>query len=314
MLRKTLASLLFIILSSYYMVLTAQEPLDLEINVSPGDIYKVRMNLTQSITQTIDGRDEAINQEMSMVWRYDVIDVEGNGDIIFTLSYDRIYIRQDLGFETIEYDSDNPPSYIEPAMRGYGALIGKQLQVRIDNKGKVVGLTGAKSLEDAVIAALDIPDSPYRDRVLSDIRNQFGEEALKSSFQQITSFYPPDPILIGDTWNSEDFINTGFPMKLENQYTLKSLRDDGFAEIAVRSIISSDPESTVDIGEVSLFYNVSGEQTGVIYVDRGNGLPSRSEINMRFEGTVETTGEGDQPGQSWPIRANGVVVVTFEGQ
>jgi hypothetical protein len=290
----------------------SDQPLELRLILTEGDSYECVMVLTRDMTQNIDGDEQKLNQELSISWNYEISGVTDDGIIDLKMTYKRIRIKQDFGFSQSEYDSDNPPSYIEPSMKGYVTLIGSVLEVSLNDKGDVVRLSGAEDLIDRMVAEIDLPDSPMKDQMISGIRSQFGEVALRESLQQITSFYPATHVSAGDQWSSEKSLYTGFPMRILSRYTLIS-RDDGLAEIKVESeIAAGDDSSGIEMGPVNIFYDIAGTQNGIIEVDETSGLPVKSEMEMGFEGTVNVSGLPGGESRSWPIKADGRVAVTFE--
>ena len=286
--------------------------LDLNLNLEAKSSYLCIMELNQNVAQTTGGHDQTLRQELLMFWRYDVIGSNENGDIDINLTYTRIKVKQDFGFQSSEYDSESPPDYIEPSMRGYGAVVGSELGVRMGKKGHIIELRGVDTMLDKMIEDLDLPDSPAKNEMIASMRSQFGEDYLRQTLEQITGFYPESPVNTGDKWTLEKLVSTGLPMKVVDNYTLRS-RKDGVADIEVLSEITSSPDSEgVQMGPVSIFYDIAGSHSGSIEVDESTGLPIRSEIDMRFSGTVRASGIPDEEPQSWPIRTDGRAVVTFE--
>jgi hypothetical protein len=289
-----------------------QSPLDLNLNLEAGSSYICVMELSQNVAQTTGGYDQTLRQELLMSWRYDVIGSNENGDIDINLTYTRIKVEQDFGFQSSEYDSESPPDYIEPSMRGYGAVVGSELGVRMGKKGRIIELRGVDTMLDKMIEDLDLPDSPAKNEMIAAMRSQFGEDALRQALEQITGFYPESPVNTGDKWTSEKLVSTGFPMKVVDNYTLRS-RKNGVADIDISSEITSSPDSAgVQMGPVSIFYDIAGSHSGSIEVDESTGLPIKSEIDMSLSGTVRASGIPDEEPQSWPIRTDGRAVVTFE--
>lgn len=286
--------------------------LDLRLNLGAGDRYTCHMDMTNNVVQTIDGEDQSLEQRLRIDWLYEIESRDENGVMDLDMTYERVWISQDFGHQTMEYDSDNPPSYVEPPMRAYEALVGSTLRVRVDDKGKVLQISGVPELIDRIISKLDIPDSQAKERALADIREQFGEKALENSIQQITAFYPPKAVAVGESWESHIAFASGFPMSASNDYTLVS-RDSRMARISLTSDISAGPDSSgIQVGEANIYYDISGSQNGTIDIDETSGLPLRSEINMEFAGNVVASGVPDQPSGTWPIRATGKAIVTFE--
>jgi len=289
----------------------AQEPLTLKLNLQPGASYIYTMDMNQSNTQTVDGEEQKLEQQMLMVWDYNVLERKADGNMVVEIIYHRVKISQNYGHESTGYDSDNPPDYLDPSMKGMASLPGSELTIGLRSNGDVLEIRGVEELLDKMIAALELPESPQRDAVIQNLRAQFGVDAIKQSIEQITSFYPDKPVNVGDRWKNNVEVNTGFPMRIDSEYNLK-LRQDGAAMIDVASQLSSNPQKAMSVGPLTMAYDIAGTQTGSIIVDETTGLPTKSEISLQFSGTVKVSGVPNEEPQSWPISVLGNVDVTFE--
>jgi hypothetical protein len=292
-------------------VAAAQDPLVLKLNLQPGSAFTYTMDMNQTNVQTVDREEQKLDQEVLIVWNYDVLEKGTDHVMVVKLTYKRVKISQNYGHEIAEYDSDNPPDYVDPSMRGMASLPGTELLVRLTPTGEVLDIQGVDKMLDKMIGALELPDSPQRDQVVQNLRKQFGANAVEQSLEQITSFFPGRPVSVGDRWKDSTEANTGFPMVIKSEYVLKS-RKEGTAMIDVTSELSSDPQNAMALGPLTMAYDVSGTQTGNIMVDENTGLPTKSEISLQFSGNVDVSGVPNEKPQRWPISATGGVVVTFE--
>jgi hypothetical protein len=294
--------------------LCAENALKPTLNLVPGDRYLCSMDMSQRIKQTIEGDEQMMEQNLLLVWQYEVLSKFDNGNYEISATYSRVKSSQRFGMQTVEFDSNNMPDYIDPSMIGYKLLIGSKLSLEVTPEGKVKSLEGFEEIVDKLIENLNIPDSPQRDQIISGLRSQFGDEAMRQSFEQMTSFYPDHAVNIGDDWHSVNSINLGFPIIVESDYKLLSV-NEGIAEIDVNSNIRSDPTSSgIDMGQFTLTYNIEGAQDGSIEMDEKSGLPTRSDIQQSFSGTVSVSEAPDLEERSWPISADGHAVLTFEKQ
>ncbi len=290
----------------------AEDPLDLRLNLETASSYNCVMETEQEITQTVNDQERKLGQEMLQSWRYDVIGLNDDGNFELRQTYTRIRIRQNYGFQTSEYDSDSPPDYTEPFMRGYGALIGSELLITVTPKGKVTKIEGADSLFENIIAELDLPDSPRKDEIIENMRDQFGETAIRQSLEQIFGFFPQSEVVIGEKWTIEKQISTGIPMRIVDEYTLESSSGE-FAYIDVNSTVSSQPGGPpVQLGPVEMIYEARGLNHGFMKVDLSSGLPIESELDMNLSGTVRASGIPDEDEAAWPMASSGNVRVSFE--
>ncbi len=293
---------------------TAEKPLDFKLNLTPGDNYVCVMDMSQRVTQTIEGEKQVMEQSNLVVWDYNILSKDNDGNFEIMAKYARIKSSQKLGFQSVEFDSDNPPDYLDQSTAGFKALIGSELNLKLSANGKVLSVDGFEEMLDKIVKELNIPDTPQKTEVMANLRNQFGEEALRQSFEQMTAFYADKPIDIGEVWHNDISIESGFPMAIESDLTLAS-RENAVSEINIVSKLKSDPGSEgIDMGLFTLYYAIDGEQKGLIKMDEASGLPIKSDIEQSFSGTVTVKNAHDIEEQSWPISAEGRIVITFEKQ
>ncbi len=293
----------------------ADDELVLRLNLQPQTSYIYTMDMTQTRVQSVENQNQSLSQEMLEEWKYDVTGLEKSNEMNLKLTYKRIKVTQKFNEQSSSYDSDNPPEYLDPSMKGLASMPGAVLTVRMTTDGKVAQIKGVDAMLDKMIKAMAMPNPDQKEEVIADLRKQWGTDAMKQSLEQITSFYPSEPVVPGDSWNSNfDIASGGLPMHINSEYTLKS-RNDGKAVIDVASTISSDSSTgTVTMGSLTMAYDIKGKQNGTIEVDEATGLPLNSKLDMHYEGTVTVSGVPDQQPQTWPISADGSVQVTFVRQ
>jgi hypothetical protein len=292
---------------------SAQVKVAFQLKLQPGAIYTCTMDIAQTVTQTVDNEEQTLEQDMLTVWQYQVLKQDKDGVSDVNLTYERVKISQDYGHEASEYDSDNPPDYLDPSMRGIATLPGTELALRITSDGEVVEVRGIDEMLDRMIAAMNLPDTPQKEMVVSNLRQQFGADAFRQQFEQITSFYPLREVAVGDRWESTQTISAGFPMTVRSLYILKS-RQGGKAYIDVSSAVTSDPKNPVAMGQLTMAYEIGGTQKGEIVVEEASGLPVRSDLDLESSGNVRVSGVPGEEAQTWPLATSGSVIVTFERQ
>jgi hypothetical protein len=289
----------------------AQNKLNLSLKLNKGASYISTIDMKQTNKQTVDGEEQALTQQMLMTYVYDVVSNNKAGDMDIKLTYKRVKVSQDYGHQVTEYDSDNPPDFLDPSMKGLAAIPGTEINIKLDPKGKVLSIEGIKGMIDKMITAMEIPGSVNKDKIITDLRNQFGEDAVRQSIEQTTWFYPEKPIGIGDSWKSYNDVKAAFPMTTSSTYTLKSLQN-GQAQIELVSDLKSDTSSPISVGQLEMRYDIDGSQDGAMNVDIASGLPLSSTVNLSYDGYIHVSGVGDDPPRSWPISATGTVTITFQ--
>jgi hypothetical protein len=90
---------------------------------------------------------------------------------------------------------------------------------------------------------------------------------------------------------------------VDSTWTLIS-RENGIATIDVVSTLSPNPEGEpLELGTMTMGYNLSGSQHGSIQIDEISGWCVQSELLQEISGEITLTmGEEEQ---SWPISIEG---------
>jgi len=314
MIRKIKIVIAIVIIIFTYKPLIAENPVNPKLNLVPGENYICTMEMSKRVKQTIEGKEQIMEQNLLIIWNYKILSKNDAGEYEISAKYSRIKSSQKFGMQKVEFDSDSPSDYVDPSMIGYKVLVGTELRMDITPDGNVKRLSGFEETIDKIIDNLNIPESPQRDKIIKGLRNQFGDEAMRQSFEQMTVFYPDRAVDTGDSWHSDFTMDVGFPVVVESDYTMLS-RKDGIADIDVVSTVRSGLSSEgIDMGLFSLLYDIEGGQKGLIKLDEVSGLPVRSDIQQSFSGTVSVSETADLEERSWPISAEGRVVITFEKQ
>ena len=312
--KKAILIVIILNISILFSSAPAQDGIQPRLNLEPGTSYICTMDMTRHIMQTTGGDNQVMEQDLLLEWDYKILSKKDNGNYEISARYDRVKSSQTFGMQKVEFDSDSMPDYIDPSMIGYKHMVGSELKMEITPEGRVKKLDGFQEILDKIIEELNIPDSPERNQIINNLRGQFGDEAMRQSFEQITSFYPEEPVNTGDQWHSESAMDVGFPIVVDSDYKLLS-RENGMAEIDVAATVHSNPGSdNIDMGSFSLTYIIDGTQNGRITLDESSGLPVSSDITQQFTGTVSVSDAPDLEDRSWPVAANGRIAITFKKQ
>ncbi len=285
-----------------------KEKIQLRLCLQAGESYNSRMVAEQKISQTIQGQSQDILQTIGTGYTFDVEDVDFDGSITVKVTYHSILFKQDGPMGKFEYDSSNPPVAIPPMAMGFNALVGQSFTMIISPEGNVKDIYGVDEMLSNMIEQLDLPDFPMMDDLMKNLKGQFGDEALKENMEKMMAVFPDSPVGIGDRWTKRLVLSRGFPMILDNTWTLKA-RKDGLTIIEVRSVVKPNEEAPpIDMGIMKLNYELSGEQKGTMEIQEVTGWLVQGELTQKFSGQVEMEG-ATQLGasMSWPISIESVI-------
>ena len=296
----------------FLTIVCAGPKIDLRFNIKPGSVYNYKVTTEQQITQTIQGNVVDMEQTIIMEYRYDVKEINEQGNTIVDIVYERIGYMQDGPLGKIDYRSWEQNEEIPVLAQGFASLVDQGFTMEISSQGSVVGITGADKIIDKMIKDMDLPTSGgMTEGVKQSMQNQFGDAALKETMKSMFSIYPDKPVGVGDSWHATWSMTKGFPMILNNTWKIKAINDTEVVLDISTKVQSNKDAQLTQIGGMEMSYDLSGEQTGSMVLDRITGWCTRSQLDQEFEGTIRASGGmfGEQEGLEWPIKVVGTITI-----
>ena len=264
------------------------EPIQLKLKPAKGDVQRMKVTSDQKITQTIDGKPVEMTQTLSLGYTLTTGDVTADGVATVKVSYDSVTFKHQSAMGLVEYDSAAPPpAQLHPMVKGFAALAGQSFTMKITPTGRVTQATGLDGMVDAILKKLDIPEGPSKAAAEKSIRAQFGEDAIRESMETLLAIYPDKPVSIGDSWIRKVTVTRGLPITSENVFTLKTV-GDGIATLDVKGKLGSNPDAPpLDMGQLKVSYNLSGEQTGTMKLNSETGWVKAADFVQKLGGEVK---------------------------
>ena len=187
------------------------------------------------------------------------------------------------------------------------ALMGNKLQMKMDNHGKVISITGFEAIFKKVETAVAkiVKEKADRDRLISSLKQTFNEAVLKEQFSKNLMILPKKGAKIGEKWSLSENADEAGTVKVTSNYQLKSV-GNGIAEISVSGGI---PKKTNKQKQEDMVHSLSSElsQNGVIKFDQNTGWITHQNINMKTT-QIETISKGNES-QSMKSVSNATVMV-----
>jgi hypothetical protein len=279
------------------------DKLPLRLNLREGESLSLRMVTDQNISQTVLGQEQEITQKIGFDFTFLIDAVDADGTAMVQVTYDWVMMEQDGPTGKIVYDSADPPARVPDLAVGFAALVGRGFAMRLSAEGRVQDIQGVDALITGLLEELDLPEGAEADAIEQSFRDQFGEEALKENMENMMAVYPEEPVGIGDSWARKIVISKGFPMILDNTWTLTA-REGGVATIEVHSTVEPNPDAEpLQMGPIQLSYEIAGEQQGTIELNESTGWTIGAELRRALSGEIEM---GDT---SWPISINSMITM-----
>ena len=273
---------------------SAQEKYTLRLNLAEGQSYQQRMQLSQVINQEMNGVKMTMNQDLIMDYDYAVTEVDASGVATVTCTYTRVASKTTAPGGEMSFDSATVESPVAPQFRPLAAMIGKTFTTRIDPMGMVQSMAGMSEILDAIVSEMTV-EGPEREKMLANMKRQFGEDAMKDFIEQSMAIYPANPVAVGESWPKAIEITQMVPLTLDNTWVLKEVTGDT-ATLEVTSLIGPVPgKETMDVMGAELNVHLEGAQSGTTIIDRETGWVVSSTVNQNLDGAMELPAAAGQP-------------------
>ena len=265
--------------------------IELRLRLEPGKSYKLRMTAAQKITQTLGGMKQEMPQTVGFALRHDVKQVRDDGTAVIQVTYDSFQYKVEGPMGKVDYDSSKPAAEaLHPMAKGFAALVGASFWIDLTPQGRATRVEGADQLATRVVEKVDLPVESLRTTLEQQMKDQFGDQALKETMEQMMGIYPDQPVGVGDSWSKKMVVTKGTPMVMNNTWTLKS-RKDGVAFIDVQSTLEPNPDAgAMEMGAAKLRHRLAGTQQGSIEMDEATGWVLRSTVKQQLSGDLTVEG------------------------
>lgn len=293
-------------------ILTAQEKIELRLNLDKGDEFTVTTSTAQVITQQVMGTEQVIRQDMSFEVDYSCVEASVSSCEMIMV-FDRIQtFSSSLGQEE-RYDSNNPSA--EPTGNAliYSGLVGTELTADYNNLGEVTKMSGMDVMVDNIVEAVSSKLEMDSETLKSQIEKTMTDESFTKNFTAAVMKFPIEKVGVGDSWTQNSTLNSGMEIAMETRYTINSITSDEVVIDVFSTLKTQSSDEPTMIQGMEVQYNMSGTQTGVIHIDRETGWTMSSSIKQEVSGEMEFLPSEQMPqGMSFPMDMSTVVTVVTE--
>lgn len=300
--KRTLSFLCIIVLAMS-ILLGCENLLDINFNVKKGDKYKVVVTSVQKVAEDISGQKINIDQTIKTGYSYDITDVADDGTVTVSIKYDAVSLKMANGSTTYEYDSSKKADSNDPQNLAYEALIGQSFTAKIGKDGVIKEVSGVDKILSNIIDKLQISDESLKASISESLKQSFGDEALKQGLGSMTNIYPNDKkVKVGDSWESKQTITVGYPMIINDKYTLIENKGN-IITLDVNSTIDADNSSKpIDLAGLKVKYTLKGTQKGTMKLTKADGFIQSGEVDQNITGTMAVEANDELPdGISIPV-------------
>ena len=285
------------------------EKIDLRLNLKKGQKFGMKLTVGQKISQTVDGQEQKINQNVIFGTISEVLAVD-SGIIALKATYSHIQTKMDGPMGLIEYDSTKPPvdpNTLDPQGKMmtamWSAMAGQSFIMDLTPTGEIIGVKDFDKMWERMMEEM-AGDDPQMGQAMKDMMKKLvSEDALKQSGGDMMMRFLDEPVAIGDMWYDMVSLDLGFPIDIDAAYILKNRKDGiAFIDVVSKMDMGDKDSKLIEIEGMKMNMQLSGTLTGTSEIDETTGWILRSKIEQNFFGVVKIAPNEHMPdGMSIPM-------------
>lgn len=269
--------LIAVVIIGSFMAANAQ--ITLSFNPAKGSTYQYTLDMTQKIKQNLMGQNIDMNQNMRTV--YDMHIIENNSkEIKASFTYRTVFYEMINPMMNMKYDSngsnENTTGIDGIMAKIFGSLINKSFDITILSDGTVSSVNGMDAIVEDMMTA--IGSDMMSQQVAAGMKEQFSNEAMRTTFEQSFKIYPTSKIKPGESWTvDQETTSGGMDMLINTTYTLKSVTNNKATIVVASNISGMDGQ-------------LKGTQNGEMILDATTGMQDNSKMTQNIEGNISANG------------------------
>lgn len=260
------------------------------------DVYGMKMN----IVMVMDGSTSYLVKEVSK----EGYDME--------LRYDWMSMTMELPQATMEFSSEkNDESDLFSSI--LAQMKGKPIKMKMDKRGKISEIEDVEAIWNAVIDQFDQFPQEEREQVKTQILNAYGGKALSGSIETFTAIFPEKPVKKGAQWNIINQTEAGMASTITTDYTYEGMEGDYAIISGQGTVVSTDKDAYVETNGMSMKYDLSGNSSSSIKMDKKSGWIYEAIVNQTIEGNATIKANDQLPeGMTIPMTIKNETKFTSE--
>ncbi|MEK6155618.1 DUF6263 family protein [Flavobacteriaceae bacterium 3-367] len=276
---KFLIPTLFFVLCS--TVLLGQTSLRYQLNT--GDVFTIKQDAEQIITQELDGAAHEITNQISGILEFKVIG-EKEETYLIELTFRDLNLRMSSSIQGLLMNV-NAKEIVEGDMQSkvFNSLLNTPVQLSLAKTGDILAVQGGDSLVTKMAQASGLEDEFSLNLWKRSLSKDFGSEALSNSYKQMTFIYPVAEQKIGNSWENE----YAGKLSAKNTWTLDEVTTENASISGISQII-------MDVKEPATTMKLSGTQQTKIITVLASGFIKSMQVEGLAKGVSTVAQMGDQ--------------------
>ncbi|MES2267328.1 MAG: DUF6263 family protein [Bacteroidota bacterium] len=272
--------------------------------------YYLTTSANLDIDQFIQNKHQLVKTTITGRMSHKVIAVK---DTLYTMdvAYQSLKMNMEIGGNAINFDSNGDTTNVFSKLMS--RLTGKAFTLVMSKRGQIVTIQNTEKLFQNILDGFPQLDEQKKSQLLAQVKQSFGEKAIKGNFQESFVIFPKIPIAVKNTWTVQTVIDAvAISTKTNTIYTLNKITDK-YYDISGAAIVEAGkvPAFKSTNGYLARLNNIAGSTNTTIKIDNKTGWILESKVIKHIKGTMEMKKTTDEPIlMSYPMVVNGILTNT----
>ena len=258
-------------------------PVEIKLNLEKGKEYT--HSNTSTLTTKIDFLDgSTMDMPMTIAGMMSfIVESESDTAYIVEVKYKKISMTMKMPQGvSMTFDSESADDIMSKSFKG---IVNNPFKIILLKNGRVSSVD-MSTFWDKFDSLLEWLPLMQKEQVFEQVKQAYGEKALKGNLEQVFAFLPEKPVDKGEKWHTQIELNANFPATMDSEYRLVKIAKDyltitGTSNISTNGLQNAITQSTS--GKL-MKYNLTGTAISNIKIDRNTGWVIEATIKQTLKG------------------------------
>lgn len=287
--KKSSLFLIGLLLLSFYASAQKVSP---QLNLVKGATYSTISKNVSRINQTINGQPMEINMVINGKISFNVAGIR---DSLYDMQvkYDSLSLHMNLPTGEMTFSSERGTDPFSVIM---AKIKLRSFTVVISKKGRIISVAGIEPLITEIINGIPDVNGQQKTQAMNQMKQSFGENAFKGSFEMFTYIFPTNKVAKNDKWIVDTELQSTLSAKLHTVYALTDITADSYVINGISTVSTDEKSSGSELNGMPVKYNVAGTMNSSIKADKKTGWITSAHINQSIKGNIEIKDNPKLPG------------------
>ena len=259
----------------------------LELNLQQDSVYYLTTNGSLDIDQTIQGAHQLAKTTLKCIMSHKVISIR---DTVYDIevAYKNMGMEMEIQGKTLSFDSESKDTanIFSKVMK---AMLNRPFNITLSKRGEIVAINNTENLFKGIFDGLPPIAEERKAQLVAQLKQSFGEKAIKGSFQESFVIFPKTPIGLKGTWTSKTLLESGaISAKTNTTYSLNNITDNVYEISGEAVVVPGAPTAfRKSNGYFMRLINVTGTAKTTVKVDKQTGWTLESQVIKAIKATAQ---------------------------